>query len=198
MLVIKMKRKFTLPTDHTVVVVAADQRMIATAADALGTNSGYRVIVCNNEHEAKKRLEEVEAHLILCDVGVIKDDDSNLLISSRISHPLIPRVVVADVESELRGAEIARRVAAYLYLVKPVSDDLIRLVAKRALELSELYRRHRLLSRELKISMDDDIFAAPQEQAVQGGWSQFEKLVYVSPKMAELCAEARQAARTVA
>ena len=67
---------------------------------------------------------------------------------------------------------------------------------ERSLEMSELSRRHRVLSRELKISMDDGIFGEAAPFSVKGGWSQFEKLVYVSAKMAELCAEAKQAATT--
>ena len=119
-----------------------------------------------------------------------------MLVQARISHPHVARVLIGVPKTAESCAELARRTASYLYVLKPVPRDLLRLLAKRALELSELSRRHRVLSRELKISMDDDIFVEREEFSVKGGWSQFEKLVYVSAKMAELCAEAKQAAQT--
>ncbi len=183
-------------TDHTVLLVADDAKLRDLVSAAIGADTDYRLIVCRGESEAAARLLEVEAHLILCDADAIGDASDNVLISTRISHPAIARVLIGSRESAERCAEIARRAAGYLYMLKPVTEDLIRLTVKRALELSELSRRHRLLSRELKISMDDDIFAEREGFSVKGGWSQFEKLVYVSVKMAELSTEAKQAAQT--
>ncbi|MBV1703671.1 MAG: sigma 54-interacting transcriptional regulator [Hyphomicrobiales bacterium] len=105
--------------------------------------------------------------------------------------------MIADPELDAACAAMARQAAAYLYVLKPASPALIKLVAVRALEMAELSRRHRLLSRELKISIDDQMFfPAAEPLSVKGGWSQFERLVFVSAKMAELCDEARRAAKT--
>ena len=185
-----------MPTEHTVLLVSTDEDLQARTAEALGADPDYRLIVCRSEQAAAARLNELHAHLIICDAGLIADEASNVLVNARISHPHVARVLLGAPEATGKCAEIARRAATYLYLLDPVPQDLIRLLAKRALELSELSRRHRVLSRELKISMDDDIFVESEEFSVKGGWSQFEKLVYVSAKMAELCAEAKQAAQT--
>ena len=185
-----------MQTEHTVLLVSADAGFLDTAAEALGADPDYRLIHCRSEQEAAARLNELQAHLIICDADLIGDESANVLVSARISHPHVARLLFGSTAAAERCAEIARRAASYLYVMKPAPRDLIRLLAKRALELSELSRRHRVLSRELKISMDDDIFAQREEFSVKGGWSQFEKLVYVSAKMAELCAEARQAAQT--
>jgi two-component system response regulator HupR/HoxA len=177
-------------------LATADGETRASVAAALSADPDYRLIVCESESAAAARLDEVQADLLICDAAMIADVASNVLVNARISHPYVARVLIGTPDAAQTCAELARRAASYLYVLKPVPEDLIRLVAKRALELGELSRRHRVLSRELKISMDDDIFAEPQEFSVKGGWSQFEKLVYVSAKMAELCAEARQAAQT--
>ena len=183
-------------TEHTVLLISADGRVHDDVARALGVDPGYRLIICRSESAAATRLHEIEAHLIICDADLIADLAANVLVDARISHPQVARVLLGSAEAPEHCAQVARRAATYLYVLKPAPADLIRLLAKRALELSELSRRHRVLSRELKISMDDDIFVESEEFSVKGGWSQFEKLVYVSAKMAELCAQAKQAART--
>ncbi|GAB5468380.1 MAG: sigma-54 dependent transcriptional regulator [Rhodospirillales bacterium] len=185
-----------MQTEQTVLLISADRDVRSGVAAALGADPDYRLIVCESDGEAAMRLNKIQAHLIVCDADIIADPAANILVNARISHPHVARILLGSEKTKAACAELARRAATYLYVLKPVPEDLIRLIAKRALELGELSRRHRVLSRELKISMDDDIFAERAEFSVKGGWSQFEKLVYVSAKMAELCAEARQAAQT--
>ena len=185
-----------MQTEHTVLLLSSDEDILEGATAALGADPDYRLIICRSEQEASARLGEVEAHLMICDADLISDEAANVLVNARISQPHVARVLIGAPDTAERCAAVASRAAGYLYLLKPVPRDLIRLLAKRALELSEISRRHRVLSRELKISMDDDIFVEREEFSVKGGWSQFEKLVYVSAKMADLCAEARQAAQT--
>ena len=69
-------------------------------------------------------------------------------------------------------------------------------MVKRALETRELARRHRLLSREFKFSGDSLLFNDRHGLPLVPESQRFEKLVYVSEKMAELCDLARKAAKT--
>jgi two-component system response regulator HupR/HoxA len=183
-------------SEHTVLVVSSDDAVIDLARRSLEADGDYRIVVCRSEREGLQRLGEIEVHLLLSDCDLTTDPGSSLAVTARVSHPRVPRVVIASPDAAAMGTMVARHAAAYLFLVKPIMAEQIALVAKRALELTELSRRHRVLSRELRISMDDNIFAGEQEMSVKGGVSQFEKLVYASPKMAELTAEARQAAAT--
>ncbi len=185
-----------MSTEHTIVLTTKDAVLRDTVSSALTSADGYRLIVSESEKGAAKRLDDVDVHLLVCDADIIDSDSENIIVRSRLSHPNVPRIVISSQNNEATAAKIARTGAAYLYLCKPVSPDQLALVAKRALELNEIARRHRVLSRELKISIDDGIFGTSEESAVKGGPSQFERLVYVSPKMAELAAEARQAAAT--
>lgn len=185
-----------MQTEHSILLVTADDDLLERFPVAFGSDPDYRVVICKTEKDAAARLNDIEIHLIVCDAEVLDDESSNVLVEARISHPHVARILIASPDTADRSAKVARFAAAYLYILKPIPQDLIRLVAKRALELSELSRRHRVLSRELKISMDDDIFAGEGEHAVKGGWSQFEKLVFASPKIADLCNEAKQAAQT--
>ncbi len=185
-----------MQTEHTVLLISADGELRDQVAAAIGSDPDYRLILCQSQAEGQARLDEIQAHLAICDADLLDEESANVLVTARISHPHVARVLLGSPDSSERCADLARQSAAYLYLLKPVQEDLLRLIVKRALELGELSRRHRVLSRELKISIDDEIFLDREEFAVKGGWSQFEKLVYSSPKMAELCAEAKQAAQT--
>jgi len=183
-------------TEHTVVLVSRDTKLVNAAKKALNSDADYRLIICAREAEARARIDEVHAHLVICDCDLIENADDNLLTGARITHPNAARIVVGSTTEQKKLADVARRAAVYLYALKPIPIDLIRLMTKRSLELAELSRRHRLVSRELKISMDDGIFEEPRALSVKGGWSQFERLVYVSAKMDELCREAKHAAKT--
>ena len=186
-----------MQTQHTVLVLSNDGDLQANVSAALALESDYRLIRCGIEQEARARLDNVQVQLFIADADSIADVGKNVLVEARISHPHVARILVGSAAQPERCADLARRAAAYLYLLKPAPQQQLRLVASRALELGELSRRHRLLSREFKISMDDGLFAGGSEPlSVKGGLSQFEKMVFVSAKMADLCAEARQAAQT--
>ncbi len=186
------------PTEHTALLVSLDAEMVARASEAISGAEGYRLAICATPHEAVLRLNEVQSHLLICDADGQEDMVAfrRLLDTARVSHPQVARILLGGPDKAAALARLARDVGAYLYLIKPAPAALLALVAKRALELCELSRRHRLLSREMKISMDDGLFGEAAEMSVEGGFSQFERLVYVSQKMADLVAEARQAAAT--
>lgn len=181
---------------HTILLMSDDAKVHERVTAAIGDDPHYRLIVCDREQDVANHLSVVDVHLLICDRSLIEDDVKNALMDARISNPHVARMVIGRVGDEEACSVLAKRAAAYLFLIFPFPEALIQLAVERALEMSELSRRHRVLSRELKISIDDGIFNGTTPFAVKGGWSQFEKLVYVSPKMAELCAEAEQAAKT--
>lgn len=185
-----------MQTEHTVLLVSRDTKLVNATKKALSGDPDYRLIICAREAEAKAHIDAVHAHLVICDCDLVENVDDNLLTGVRITHPHAARMLIGSSSELNRLADTARRTAVYLYALKPVPVDLMRLMTKRALELAELSRRHRLVSRELKISIDDGIFEEHKTLSVKGGWSQFERLVYVSAKMDDLCREAKQAAKT--
>ncbi|MDJ0686716.1 MAG: sigma-54 dependent transcriptional regulator [Alphaproteobacteria bacterium] len=181
---------------HTIVVLSTDDGLVAEVSKALEADPSYRIIICQSEREAELRLNALEAHLLICGLDAVEDLSENILQKARIFHPLVARLLIGPAERAPDCAVLARNTGVYLYALRPAPIDLLQLFVKRALEVNELARRHRVLSRELKISMDDDLFNEGESLSVSGGVSQFEKLVYASPLMAELCAEAKQAAGT--
>src|SRR6056297_789592 len=189
-------KTITLSTISTVLVKSNDTAVIEAASQALSEMDGYRLIFCADDESAKNRLDELKVDLILYDFDASDFGPDNALLRSRLSHAACWRIVICDEDAVSAGAQLCEDTASYLYLAKPLQHQQIRIVVKRALEHAELSRRHRILSRELKLSLDDEIFGGEEAGSVQGGVSRFERLVYASPKMADLVAEAKVAATT--
>jgi two-component system response regulator HupR/HoxA len=181
---------------QTILIKTVDPDVIAAVSSALSEADGYRLIYCEDDRTAIRRLDEVLVNLFLYDCGDDAEIDDSALVHSRLAHTSCSRIVIFDPVKSPEAADLANRTASFMFLMKPLHRGQLGVVAKRALEQSELARRHRILSRELKLSLDEDIFQTPTDGSVQGGYSQFERLVYVSARMTELVAEAQTAAKT--
>jgi two-component system response regulator HupR/HoxA len=105
-------------------------------------------------------------------------------------------VLLIGNEANIQLNDALARSAAYQYLTKPLHPEQTCLVVKRALETRELARRHRHLVRELKIDGDSHFLHGKAETVAKGEARYFERLVYTSEAMSELCGLAREAART--
>ncbi|MDP3611744.1 MAG: sigma-54-dependent Fis family transcriptional regulator, partial [Rubrivivax sp.] len=98
-----------------------------------------------------------------------------------------------------RREEMVRAIndaAVYQVVSPPFEPEQLMLVLKRALESRELSRLHRYLSRELKFA--DDVIRHENDRmsrTLQETY-QFDTMVFVSDKMAEVCNTARKAALT--
>ncbi len=179
---------------RTVLVFAADSRAWTVATGLLSQKLGYRVLVARTASDAKAVIDQAHVDLTLAEESDDPDAGCAFLESLRTSHPDIMRVAVLE-EHSIRAADAVSRAAVYQFLRQPLDPEQVCLVVKRGLEARELSRRHRLLSREFKIPGDALLEAAhathhpPQSQ-------RFEKLVYLSEKMTEVCDLARTAAKT--
>src|SRR6056297_944071 len=164
---------------QTILLKSTDPDVIAAASTALSEADGYRLIFCEDDRTAIRRMDEVLVNLFLYDCGDGSRIDESALIHSRLAHTSCARIVVFDPARTPQGFQLANRTAAFVFLFKPLDPPQLGVVAKRALEQAELARRHRILSRELKLSLDEDIFQTTPDGSVQGGYSQFERLVFV-------------------
>lgn len=174
----------------TVLLVTAHADDWSSVTTLLARQYGYRVLQAASAPDARLTLADVQVDLVIADEA----DGVGLLSSLRISHPEIIRVLALPAHYGSVQKAISQA-SVYQFLRKPLDPDQAGLVVKRGLETRELARRHRLLAREFKLSshaleLDRLHLPMPRESL------RFEKLVYVSEKMTELCGLARQAAKT--
>jgi two-component system response regulator HupR/HoxA len=155
---------------------------------------GYRVLQAPTAADARTTLVDVHVDLVIADDDDDATDAVSLLSSLRVSHPEIIRVLALPADYP-RVKNVISQAAVYQFMRKPLDPDQVGLVVKRGLETRELARRHRMLAREFKLSSDALEFERPNVP-VRNESMRFEKLVYVSEKMTELCDLARKAAKT--
>jgi len=181
----------------TILLAVADALEWAGVQTLLADEYGYRVLLAHSAKNALNLTEEANIDLVICETRLEGKDALEVLKRCRVSCPNAMRIFVkeqdGDDQKNHKAAELA---AIYQFIRKPIDVEQIGLIVKRALESAELSRRHRLISRELKLSDDSPVFTSRPEGPVTTQYSNFEKLVYISEPMAELCSIAKQAAGT--
>ena len=181
--------------DSTILIFAHLDAAWSGLANLLSERHGYRVLSSSSEAEALQLAHDVHIDLAFADEGTKDLDGCGFLSGLRISHPDVVRVLVLAKGSD-RANKAVRDAAVYQYLRKPLDPEQASLLVKRGLETRELARRHRLISREFKMSEESATFSAPHTFSFQPQSQRFEKLVYVSERMAGLCDLAKTAAKT--
>ena len=181
--------------DNTVLIIASSDGSWGELAELLAERHGYRVLRAGSETEAKTIARTVHVDLAIADDNGRDCNGCGFLQGLRLSHPDVMRVLVLKKTSD-RVTQAVTDAAVYQFVRKPLDVEQAALVVKRGLETRELARRHRLISREFKMSDEGSEFAMPQDFRFQPQSQRFEKLVYVSEKMAALCELAKTAAKT--
>lgn len=177
----------------TVLIGVSDPAEWASVVEELSVECGYRVFMAHSAKEALALGEKAQVDLV---IGEPEAQSDSTLAQYRLLHPNTVRLMTFDPERAEASRKAAQRAAIYQYLSRPLDAQQVGLVVKRALEARELARRHRLLSRELQLSEDSPVFRATPIGYEAGTSSAFEKLVYVSEPMAQLCDLSRRAAET--
>jgi two-component system, NtrC family, response regulator HupR/HoxA len=181
-----------MDSNNTVLVVASceeDAGVWATLVESLADSYGYRVLSARSFEEAGAMLAGVHVDLVVAQQTASAPGGCEFLAGLRTSHPDVTRVLAFE-----QPVPDLAKAAVYQFLRLPLDAEQACLVVKRGLEARELARRHRMLSREFKVSdhgASDVVSHLPQPTSMR-----FEKLVYVSERMAAVCHEARVAART--
>ncbi len=161
-----------------------------------GAQRGYRVLHSKTEAEARTTLGDVHVDVIVADAPHDVAEMVKFLGALQIAEPDLIRVLIVS-----PGAAVTRRAVietgAFQFLRRPLDAQQIVLAVQRGLECREMMRRQRFLARDFKLSDDWLEFGSKLGSSPLPGESRnFEKLVYVSEKMRDLCDLAREAART--
>lgn len=178
----------------TVLVVDDDPHVRASLSHFLGGD--YRVLAAASGHEAQAALDHDTVDIVLCSQRLADMSGVEFFRQTRISHPESIRVLIT---ADTDHGELIRSIneaAVYQLVPQPWQPDHISLLIKRALESRELARRHRYLSRELKFA--DEVLQQQNHRMTNllSNTYEFDKLVFASGAMVEVCELARKAAST--
>jgi two-component system response regulator HupR/HoxA len=159
-------------------------------------STDYQVIGVRSGKEALAYLETSEVDVILSNLSIKDMSGLDLFRQSRVTQPEAIRILVADCDDiENIHRDIADS-AVYQIIRKPWHPTALLLMVRRALESRELARRHRYLSRALKFS--DSVWEKNDNAStpIQKPNFEFDKLVFVSESMMQVCNLAQRGAVT--
>ncbi len=156
----------------------------------------YILQTADTIERATAAMDRGDIDLVVCEQQFEDGRGVDFLQGMRTQQPNALRVLVL---ATARREEIAKAIndaAIYQVLTSPWEPEQISLMVKRALESRELARIHRYLSRELKFA--DAVLHRQNEtmtRTLQETY-EFDKLVFCSNAMAEVCNLAKKAAAT--
>ncbi|MFZ5559012.1 MAG: sigma-54 dependent transcriptional regulator [Pseudomonadota bacterium] len=156
----------------------------------------YNIHVADSSARAIQLIGKVEPDVVLSEQTLLDGRGVDFLQQLRVMHPNIIRILVL---AQTRREEIIKAIneaAVYQVVVAPLEPEQTSLMLKRALETRELARIHRYLSRELKFA---DAVLHRENEKMTGllrETYEFDKLVFCSSAMAEVCNLAKKAAVT--
>lgn len=186
-------------------ILIVDVNVVSAAGLRRCLESSYIVRVAHSERQARLLLSSSRVDLLLCYHRPPELDAICLLRGCRVTHPHVSRVLMCEECSPQLAQRCLQEAAVYQYLYDQWQPEQIRLLVSHALESNELARRHRHISRELKRTDNKSfmpLWPIPNETlrpapvCLEALQEAFEKLVYVSESMSELCKLSHKAAVT--
>jgi two-component system response regulator HupR/HoxA len=178
----------------TVLVVDAEQRARKSLARCL--EDDYQVLAAGSGQEALAAVRDSEVDLVLCDLALPDMTGVAFFSQIRIANPEVIRVLLTECRDPDEVIRSINEAAVYQIISRAWQTDQLRLLIRRALESRELARLHRYLSRELKFA--DEVLRQQNrtmKTQLQDAY-EFDKLVFASDSMIEVCSLARRAAAT--
>ena len=156
----------------------------------------YAVRSVQSAAEVEKLMRSHPPDVVVCEQQLVDARGVDVLRLMRVEQPQAVRVLALRRAGREEMVRVINDAAVYQVVSPPFEPEELALVLERALESRELSRIHRYLSRELKFAdavirrENDSMTRALQETY------HFDKLVFASEKMAEVCNLARKAATT--
>ena len=175
-------------------VLVVDENVEERKALTRCLSRDYQVFSAGTVTDALKILEHEQVDVILSDLRMSEMTGIDLLMRVRVTQPEAIRILITEYADFQDMVKLINDAAVYQFVPRPWHPDQLLLMIRRALESRELARRHRYLSRELKFAdavmqRQNDGMARMLQQSYE-----FDKLVFASDKMLEVCNLARRAA----
>ena len=162
----------------TLLIVSRAGAEWSSVSDMLSDEYGYRILSARSHCDAAAALADAHVDFVIAEDGG-NAAGLNFLAGLRTSHPDVIRVLALEADAAVSASAVLAS-SIYQILRKPLDSEQICLLVKRGLEARELARRHRLLSREFKVSSDGLIHKGHHGLGLRAESQRFEKLVFVS------------------
>jgi len=131
------------------ILVVDDDQIIRDSLSEFLRLEGYQCQGASSFKDALKELEKQRYNLVIADVNMPGADGFELLRVIRKNYPEVVTIVITGYGT-IESAVEAIKMGAYDYLTKPIVDDEIRIIVKRAMEQQSLLEENRNLKEQLR------------------------------------------------
>jgi len=131
------------------ILIVDDDQIIRDSLCEFLRLEGYESKGAESFHQALTELEKQTYNLVLTDVNMPEIDGFELLRVIRKRYPNLVTIIITGYGT-IESAVEAIKMGAYDYLTKPIVDDEIRILTKRALEQQALIQENRNLKEQLR------------------------------------------------
>lgn len=139
--------KTPFPTDP-VLLVDDDKDLLRSVAFILREGGVNNLVQCDDSREVKAVLESQAFEVVLLDLNMPHLSGRDLLPTIVQHDPDLPVIILTGVD-EVQTAVQCMRAGAFDYMVKPVGEEVLLAVVRRAGDVREMRRENTLLKQQL-------------------------------------------------
>ncbi len=150
--------------DATILIVEDEEKM-RRLFDLVLRPEGYHLLQADSGEAALKLLEEGGVDLVLTDLQMAKVSGLEVLEHVTKDYPELPVVIITGYGTVKSAVEAVKK-GAFDYISKPVDNDELKIVIRRALEMRRLTQEHRGLSQELR----ERFWSAARAERARSSW----------------------------
>ena len=140
--------------DATILIIEDEEKM-RRLMDLVLRPEGHRLLLADSGEAGLMLLEEGGIDLILADLQMGKVGGLDVLEHVTKECPDVPVVIITGFGTVKSAVEAIKK-GAFDYISKPLDNDELKIIVKRALNMRRLTQENRGMSRELRERFDFD------------------------------------------
>src|SRR5437899_2170254 len=153
--------------ESTILIIEDEERM-RRILDLVLKAEGYRLILADSAETGIKYIDDGGIDLVLTDLQMGRTGGFEVLDHVAKEGPEIPVIIITGFGT-VRSAVESMKKGAFDYISKPVDNDELKIVVKRALAMRRLQEENRGLSRELReqFGFENIVGQSPELQKIK-------------------------------
>jgi DNA-binding NtrC family response regulator len=153
--------------ESTILIIEDEERM-RRILDLVLRAEGYRLVLAGSGEEGIKWLDEGGIDLVLTDLQMGRTGGFDVLDHVAREWPDTPVIIITGFGT-VKSAVEAMKKGAFDYISKPVDNEELKIVVKRALDMRRLKQENRGLSQELRgqFGFDNIVGQSPELQKLK-------------------------------
>ena len=153
--------------ESTILIIEDEERM-RRILDLVLRAEGYRLILADSAEAGIKYIDDGGIDLVLTDLQMGRTGGFDVLDHVAKEGPEIPVIIITGFGT-VRSAVESMKKGAFDYISKPVDNDELKIVVKRALAMRRLQEENRGLSQELReqFGFENIVGQSPELQKIK-------------------------------